>query len=412
MNKIENTEVLIVGAGPTGLTAANELTRLGIKVKIIDKSAHRSVHSKALGIQAGTLEALGQCFGQDFTETLISAGMKVQNAFVKIHQSKPIEIDLSLIPSVYNFVLVLPQSKTEQFLEERLQSNHIQIVRDTELLSLKQTDEKVIARIKNKDQTESEIHSDFVIGADGAHSVVRHSLGFSFKGEAYEGGFMLGDIKLNWPWSFGSIRAFVTHHGTLAFFPLSQDGDYRVVVVNPTVQMTHQTDLDIKDLESAIESVCPRKIKIINHTWLSRFRVHHRMTNEFQKGRVFLAGDSAHIHSPVGGQGMNTGIQDALNLSSKLALVLKKKAQFKLLNQYEKQRVPVAQQVLRGTHIATKYGLLSNKFFAHILTRVAPIVLNIKFFQKIITKGLSEVSAARKDIEIRKKENNQYNDNE
>ncbi|PWU20474.1 MAG: hypothetical protein C5B49_04225 [Bdellovibrio sp.] len=411
-----NTKVLIVGAGPTGLTAANELARLGVQVKIIDKTSVRSEKSRAIGVHAGTLESLENSFGKDFCRKLIGAGHKVRTAFLHVYSKAPIRVDLGVIPSVYNFVLILPQSKTEQLLEEELNKSSIYVDRNTEWASLREVDGKVLSILRDRQGHQTEVTSDFVIGADGAHSAIRNALHLPFRGDAYKLEFIQGDVEIEWPWPYGDIRSFLSSKGFLACFPLSSNGsgngsgkrkgngDYRLVMVQPNKADSRATKVSLNDFAAAVKSICP-EIRIKRETWLSRYSVHHRITNRLRCGRVFLAGDAAHVHSPIGGQGMNTGMQEALNLSFKLATVICKEAPLSLLEHYESECLPVAKDILRATDLATRFGLASNhRINDFAKSFVVPLMAKNKWIRQAVIKGISRVSIARKEIDNRSRE--------
>jgi 2-polyprenyl-6-methoxyphenol hydroxylase-like FAD-dependent oxidoreductase len=398
--QMANTEVLIVGAGPTGLAAACELTRWGVKVRIIDKNQGRSVNSKALGVHAGTLECLEESFGKEFSQRMVDAGFPVKGVHLSVYGTTNVHVDLSQIPSKYNFVLVLAQSETEKFLEEYLNKQVVAVERSNELIATKEENGKVVSLIRDPTGKELEVESDFVIGADGAHSVVRHSLGLAFEGSSYPQEFVLGDVEIEWDWPFGDLRGFMTKHGLLACFPMDPKGIYRLVFINPN-KMASTDEVTLSDFISDVELICPGLMKIKKEIWLSRFRVHHRCVNHLQQGRIFIAGDAAHIHSPIGGQGMNTGIQDSISLSAKLALVLRKNAPLSLLENYEKERLPVAKNVLRITDLATRFGLSGGNILTRAVKTVALPLMNIEVLQKEVVREMSQVDVARADIEIR-----------
>jgi 3-(3-hydroxy-phenyl)propionate hydroxylase len=395
-------DVLVVGAGPTGLAAAADLARQGVSVKIIDKNGARSDKSKALGVQAGTLEALSSSFGEDFSESLVKAGNPTQSANIHLFGSEPIAVDLSVIQSRVYFILNIPQNEKLPFLEGQLNSYSVNVDRHTELISLKQSKDNVVSLLKMADGTQTEITSDFVIGSDGAHSRVRKEIGVPFLGNAYSGDFVLGDVEMEWPWDYNSVRTFLTEKGFLACFPLDKEKHYRFIFAKKMKSEIQKFDITLEEFTNSVSEFCSEKIKIKKAMWLSRFTVSHRMTKKFQEGRVFLAGDGAHIHSPAGGQGMNTGIQDSLNLSSKLAQVLKNKAPLSILENYERERLPVAQNILRSTDIVTRIGLLPESPLSRFIrSHIAPKILRTKLIQSSVIKGISQVKIARKEIKAR-----------
>jgi 3-(3-hydroxy-phenyl)propionate hydroxylase len=398
-------EVLIVGAGPTGLALGCDLARRGIKIRIIDKNAGRTDKSKALGVQAGTLEALSDAFGEKFADAMVAAGQKAHEAFFHVDGGDPVRADLSLVPSPFNFILILPQSETERFLEEKLQNFGIAVERNHKLTALSQVNGVLSASLVNEGRHGGveEIKPRFVVGCDGAHSAVRHALGFEFKGGAYDGEFVLGDVDIQWPWSFGSVRVFVTRFGAVACFPLNDSCRYRLIIIQKSPSEKSSNEITAGEFVNLAQQIGPQGLRVTQVHWLSRFSVHHRMTRHFRKDHVFLAGDAAHIHSPAGGQGMNTGIQDALNLSEKVFAVLRENKPESILDAYEAERLPVAADVLRYTDWIFKGALLKETALLRFFRRhLVPKVVGRKFIQKKVIAAISEVDVARREINARR----------
>jgi 3-(3-hydroxy-phenyl)propionate hydroxylase len=288
------------------------------------------------------------------------------------------------------------------------------------LLSSHEQNGKVVVQLKHAEQGGdrwSEAAADFLIGADGAHSRVRKELAVPFKGGAYDGDFVLGDVKISWPWDYGSIHTFVSERGVVAAFPMPGERQYRLILIPSEKKVTaagpvnastksftksspkSSTDISIEDFESIVTRISDGKIRVEAFTWLTRFTVHHRMVTKYQVGRQFLAGDAAHIHSPVGGQGMNTGIQDALNLACKIKSVLTGQSSIESLSDYEKERSPVARGVLRGTDFVFRMALLPNQRIVGLLRRhLLPAVVRNRWLQKRAVVAISEIKQARKEI--------------
>lgn len=395
-----NYQVLIVGAGPTGLSATAALASRGVRVLLIDKNEARSDKSKALGVQAGTLECLRAAFGETLPTQMIESGRPTREAWIHFDDADPISLDLGKIPSHHNFVLILEQSETERILEELLNKFSVHVERRTELLSAEDRGSTVVSTLKLASGEVREVTSDYIIGCDGAHSIVRHLMGLSFKGGAYSGEFVLADVTLEWPWPYGSVQLFANSKGVIASFPLRGERRYRLILIprNTPLANRERLDLDLEEFQSILSQMND-KIQIAAATWLTCFRVHHRIVGSLSKGRFFLAGDAAHIHSPAGGQGMNIGIQDALNLSFKLARVLSGEKRSVLLDSYEAERLPVARNVLRATDFAFKVALQSERRFTKFLRRyVLPRVLGSGWIQRRVVAALSEVAVARREI--------------
>lgn len=400
MNNSKNTQVLVVGAGPTGLAAAASLLQLGISVRVIDRDLARSDKSKALGVQAGTLECLERSLGPSISKRMIAAGRPVHEAHIHFDEREPITINFKTIPSKYNYILILAQSETERILEEFLAANGLRVERDTELLSLEQTETQVTSRVRRGNGEEETIASNFVMGCDGSHSAVRHLLDLPFEGGTYDGDFILGDVKLKWQWGYDSIRNFMTKHGVVASFPLKGENNYRLILIPKGLEPNVTgNDISLDKFRELTSQLSGGRIQVESATWLSRFRVHRRMVNHFQKNRVFLSGDAAHIHSPAGGQGMNTGIQDALNLAHKLNAYFRGKISFLNLSDYEAERMPVAKAVLRSTDFFSRMMLMPDNFVTENLRRyVLPRIVSSKMVQRKVTAAISEMGFANREI--------------
>jgi 2-polyprenyl-6-methoxyphenol hydroxylase-like FAD-dependent oxidoreductase len=397
-------DVLVVGAGPTGLAIAGSLAKAGIKVRIIDQNSGPSTQSKALGVQAGTLEAIEQVYGSAVSGEMVRQGFPASRAWLHVDHQEPITVELGQIPSQYNFILILEQSKTEAILEAELQSYGIFVERNQKLISLSQSPAGITSGIRIlEDNTTEMIRTRFVIGCDGAHSAVRQAIGVPFDGGTYNGEFILGDIKANWPWEYGVVRTFISEKGALACFPMRGDQRYRFILIPKTESnLARDPAITLADFQKATTSLAPKPILVSDPVWLTRFRVHHRMTKSFRSGNVFLAGDAAHIHSPAGGQGMNTGIQDAFNLADKIIRVINHKADESILENYESERMPVAKKVLRSTDLVFKFALKrDNVLIKNFRKFVLPKIIGSKTIQARFAEAISEVKIARADIKRR-----------
>ncbi len=396
-----NPQVLIVGAGPTGLTAALALAKLGVRVRIVDKNSSRSDKSKALGVQAGTLECLAKAIDKTIADQMIASGLPAREAWIHLNEAAPIRVDLSTIPSPYNFILILAQSETERILEEQLARLSVQVERQTELVKLEETGDSVTSVLKNSGGRSETVTSSFVVGCDGSHSIVRQQTGIPFHGAMYTGDFILGDVTIDWPWPYDSIQTFVSKCGVIASFPMKGDRKYRLILI-PKENISVASDkpeIPLTEFNSILKFLSQGQIRATDATWLTRFRVHHRMVENFQKGRIFLAGDAAHIHSPAGGQGMNTGVQDALNLAHKLKRFLDGKIPIEHLATYERERLPVAKNVVRGTDFVFKMALLPETTAVRLIRgRLLPKIVRSSFIQRRVALAISEVNVARREM--------------
>ncbi|MEQ1876322.1 MAG: FAD-dependent monooxygenase [Bdellovibrionia bacterium] len=395
----ESPDVLISGAGPTGLTLALDLARAGVPVRIVDKNSARSVHSKAFGVHAGTLECFEHVFGDEIVSKMISAGSACRQVALHLDSAPPIPINVGIIPSRYNHILVLAQSETERILEETLATYDVRVERNTEFVSLK-GGEAPTCEVKLPDGRLEEVRPRFVVGCDGAHSTVRRQLGLDFEGGAYEGSFLLADVTLDWPWDFTSVHLFATSKGVMATFPMNGDRKYRLIFID-TPKSAAIPVTDVKGLNEKIEGIGIQGVKVLAHDWLTPFRVHHRIVKRFQVGPVFLAGDAAHIHSPAGGQGMNIGMQEALSLGVRMRRALDD-GSFDPLNDYEQTRKPIAQTIMKNTDFIFRIALMNEgpiKAFGRRF--VAPRLVQWNWLQHRVIRGISEVDLAHQLIAFR-----------
>ena len=385
-----DTEVLIIGAGPTGLTMACQLLRLGIRFRILEKQKDRAHESRAFAIQAKSMEIF-QNLGLS-SEFLKLARSGIDFAFF-INGKKQTEIKFdefshqdSPFPSIY----FLPQTETERILINHLEKQGIQIERETELLFFSQDKKRVTATIKNcvTEKTEK-VYCSYIIGCDGAHSTVRHTLNFSFEGAAYKQSFILADATVDWSFSRDKFLFFLGKEGIFIHIPLAKNLS-RVMLAErlSTVSKEKLPPPTAVKIETAASLITKTPVKLLNPIWLSQFNLHHRGVQTYCQGRAFLAGDSAHIHSPVGGQGMNTGIQDATNLAWKLAVVLKKGSATQLLNTYETERHRIGKILLTTTDRFFSFITTKNFFIASLRDILLPLMLAYLFSKKNMAKHL------------------------
>jgi len=351
MNQLtESTEVLIVGAGPTGLTLATALRGRGIDAVVIDRAAEMAGTSRAAVIHARTLELLEPV---GVTDELVSRGSIVPRFSVRDGDRSLITIDFDELPTQHPYTLMLPQDETEAILRARLKELGGAVHQSCELASLQQDADGVKAMLTDG----RAIHADYVVGADGMHSTVREHAGIGFTGAAYADSFVLADVRLDWDLSAAEVMLYFAPAGLVVIAPLP-GGRHRIVA---TVDEAPETP-DRAFVQAILDERGPKRrpARVDEVIWSSRFRVHHRLADTYRDGRVFLAGDAAHVHSPAGGQGMNTGIQDAIALAARLGDVLRDDAAEQTLERYEAERRPVAAQVVhltdRLTALATVRG--------------------------------------------------------
>lgn len=344
----KHTKVLIVGAGPSGLMMAAQLLRYGVQPIIIDDKKGPTPYSKALGVQARSLEIYRQMAVIDrvITDGKQASGLSF-NRDGKQMATLPLKnIGEGLTP--FPYILMYQQSKNEKLLLDFLTQNCCPVYWDTTLLSITQTASEAHVQLQNGEQV-NDIICDWVIGADGAHSTVRKQLQIPFTGETYAHNFYLADLELkNDELTPDHVHLFLGKMGIAGFFPMPEANCYRIVGSLPD-KFDDKEDLTVEDVMPYLNSVTGYPINIIQNNWFTSYRLHHRMADKFRDQRCFLIGDAAHIHSPVGAQGMNTGLQDAYNLAWKLAGVVNNQYKESILETYAIERMPVAKNLLSTT---------------------------------------------------------------
>ena len=371
------TEILIAGAGPTGLVLALWLTRLGVKVRIVDKTDGPGTTSRALAVQARTLELYRQL---DLTDAVIAKGHQVPgvNLWVEGERKARISLkDLGTGLTPYPFLHIFPQDEHEKLLVAKLESLGVSVERRTELVSFSEQAGGVVARLRGPDGNESECEAAYVAGCDGARSKVRESIGTGFPGGTYQHLFYVADVDATGPALDGELHIDLDTADFIAVFPLAGQDRARLIGTVRDERAGRAETLAFGDVSS--HAIGQMKLAVTHVNWFSTYHVHHRVTQQFRKGRAFLAGDAAHIHSPAGGQGMNTGIGDAINLAWKLAAVAKGRAPAALLDSYEAERIGFARKLVASTDRAFTLATGEGRLAGFVRTRIAPIVIPALF---------------------------------
>jgi 2-polyprenyl-6-methoxyphenol hydroxylase-like FAD-dependent oxidoreductase len=385
---VDNTIVVIVGAGPTGLTAGVRLAQLGVPYLILDAGTGPTQTSKAALVHASTIELFAELGAAD---QLVAAGRKVHRIVMVDRATTLARVDLTGIPSRYPFALGVPQSVTEEVLLRRLTSLGGSILRRHRVDELREEGKGYLvsgAHETSNGSTPFAIHARYVVGADGSHSAIRSAIGLDFPGETYAPAFVLADVEL------GS-QPFADDEATISMSALGvtvigrlPSGRYRIVAsVDPDSDVPEAPDRPYID-----EILRSRGIGVqlaAPPAWSSRFRVHHRVADRFRVGGVFLAGDAAHIHSPAAGQGMNTGIADAFDLATRLASVIRGKAPESTLDEYEQKRRNVALEVLEFTGRMTKIATVTNPVARWLRNHVAGAIVSIRPIRHRITMWIT-----------------------
>jgi len=382
------TEVIIVGAGPTGLALAGQLARYGVDFVIIDKKETTTPYSKAIGVQARTLEIYEQI---GLADDMVALGTITEHARLIEGGEVRAEIELTNFGkgmSPYPFLLIVEQGRHEKLLYDHLRTLEKDVLWNTELYSFTQDETGVKATIKNADGETEEIEGRYLVGCDGAKSIVRHTLGMSFEGSTFERYFYVADVEIDWKFSHDSLHVCLAQNTLTAFFPMPGENRYRIVGTFPEGYKGDEGEILYEEIERQINADAEMKLDITNVNWFSVYKVHARHADRFRKGRCFLAGDSAHIHSPAGAQGMNTGIQDGYNLAWKLAAVLKANASDEILETYNDERVANAHRLLKTTDRIFNLGASAEPVTAFLRLHVVPYLANFLLGLDVVQKRL------------------------
>jgi 2-polyprenyl-6-methoxyphenol hydroxylase-like FAD-dependent oxidoreductase len=391
---MSETHVLIVGAGPTGLVLALELARRGVDFRLVDRAPERSRASRAIAVQARTLEMLDLMgLGGD---TLQAKGHPVSGGsiFERSGTRRIVHIDFSDLPSRYPMMLLLPQWETEEVLQTALAARGGRIERGLELSAYSTSDRGLIARLSGPAGEARAIAAKWIVGCDGGHSRVREIAGISFAGSTYENVFALADLRIDGEIVEDEFQVFTHEDGPLAIFPLG-GGLYRIVADNPPASFGD--DPSLADCQALVDARGPAGLRLRDPVWMSRARIHRRSAGQLRRGRVFLAGDAGNLHSPAGGQGMNTGMQDAFNLGWKLALATGGVASEDLLDSYEAERQPVEDAVVRASDFITRAVTLGPGAARFLRDHLAPLLTGLPAVERRIGENLAELTVRYRD---------------
>jgi 2-polyprenyl-6-methoxyphenol hydroxylase-like FAD-dependent oxidoreductase len=381
-------DVLISGAGPIGLTMANELARYGISVRIVDKSAERTDKSKALVLWSRTLELFDHA---GYVEPFLAAGMQAHGAQMSNGKDIIARVSLDDIDSPYPYALMIPQSDTERVLEEQLAKRGVKVERTVALESFTDQGNQVQAALRKASGESETLTADWLVGCDGAHSTVRHGLGFTFDGTTQPSDWCLADGHITGLDPGDRLHIFWHKDGILAFFPISE-GRWRVIADLGAAQGDdHHADPTLQEIQSLITLRGTDGIFIKDAYWLAAFRINERKVSKYGSGRAFLAGDAAHIHSPAGGQGMNTGMQDAFNLTWKLSLVIGGVCKPSLLDSYSVERSAVGDMVLRNASRLTDAAIIRNPIVQDLRNTVVKFALGFPQLGHRVANLLAEL---------------------
>ncbi len=393
MNGTQNTrpdcQVLVVGAGPTGLVLAADLLARGISTRIIDKADGTSLESRAIAVHARALEVLDL---MGLADRFVDHGQVVRWFSFYADGKRRVSLDLARNGTRFPFMLDIPQHQTACLLRARVAELGGAIEYGTELTGLSDEPTSVTARVRDADGQPRVITVGHVVGCDGAHSRVRHELGLPFRGHPYPQDWLLADVRLDWARPENEVHAFFRADATpLICFPM-REHRWRLVV--PLAGDRAPGPPDLAEIQRLAGQRAPEPVAVSDPTWLASFNSHRRSTNTYRRGHMLLAGDAVHIHSPAGGQGMNPGITDAHNLGWKLALVAAGRAPDQLLDTYGAEREPVAEQVLRLTHTLVRFGTMTHPAKRALRDAIIPAAIAAAPVHRRAVRRFTQVSVA------------------
>lgn len=391
---MQDCDVLIAGAGPTGLVLALWLTRAGARVRIVDKVAEPGMTSRALGVQARTLEFYRQL---GIADQVVDQGLKftAANLWVKGRQVGHVRFgDMGVGLSPYPYMLIFPQDEHERLLIDRLKQLGVEVERPTELLDFDDRANGIVARLSHADGSEEACAAAYLAGCDGARSIVRERLGTGFPGGTYAHMFYVADVEATGPVMNHELHVALDDASFLAVFPMNGAGHGRFIGTVKDTAVTAARPLEWSDVSTHVINRLGVEFERIN--WFSTYHVHHRVAAHFRVGRAFLLGDAAHIHSPVGAQGMNTGLGDAVNLAWKLAAVVRGCASPRLLDTYEPERIAFAKQLVattdRAFQLVTSDSTRARWTRANVVPILMPALFSLAAVRRLMFRTISQTA--------------------
>lgn len=394
--------VLIVGAGPSGLMMAAQLLRYGVQPLIIDSKKGPTDQSRALAVQARSMEIYRQ---MGLADQVLQEGIQAESVSIQNDEKELVDLSLKKLgknSTLFPFVHLLEQSKNERLLLGFLTQNCCPVYWDTTLEDLLQTENQIKANLKNDDKR-STITADWLVGADGAHSIVRKKLQIDFKGDTYANHFYLADIELNRAFAKNQITLKMGNASFTGIFPMKGVNRFRVVATLPKA-FTNQEEVSFEEIQADLKKSLPENLSVQKCHAFSIYKLHHRMAEKFRDKRSFLIGDAAHIHSPVGGQGMNTGLQDAYNLAWKLAGVINQKLQPSILDSYAEERMPVARKLLQTTdrffNLINSQNIFNRFLLNHIFPKLIRFLWEKESFREFGFRTISQIGIDYRNSKI------------
>lgn len=389
MTATPSPDVLVVGAGPVGLTLAAALAHRGLRCRIVDKAAEPTSTSKALVVWCRSLELLAHL---GLADTFVRNGLVLKGGTMHAEGKPILHLNLQSDASEYGFALMIPQSETERLLTEHLQRAGVRVEREVELTGFSEDDDGVRCSLRGPGSMQETLQVPWLAGCDGAHSTVRHTLGMEFDGHAEPNDWMLADGHMEGPVAGDQVSIYWTSAGVLALFPMG-GGRFRIIADLGTAGEARRPDPTLEEAQALLRERGPAGARLRDALWLSNFRIHERKVSEYRRGRVMLAGDAAHIHSPAGGQGMNTGMQDAFNLAWKLELAHRGRGRTEeLLDSYSLERSAVGDLVLSNAERFTRLATLRSPVAQWLRNHLVPLVGSLRAVQSHVRDEWFELS--------------------
>jgi 2-polyprenyl-6-methoxyphenol hydroxylase-like FAD-dependent oxidoreductase len=388
MLTVSSPQVLISGAGPTGIAAALELRRFGIPVRIIEAQEGPSKTSRAIGVQARTLEELEL---RGLASEFVRLGNPAKGGTIYGDGRQLLRLDFTRIESRYNFLLLLSEADTERIMREALAREGTRVEFGVKMVAFAQNAEGITATLEHTGGRLEEISAAYLIDAEGAHSLIRTSLNLEFKGKTLDEHYALGDLHVDGDLPVSDLHIFSSEYGFMGLFPLG-GSHFRLIASNPPGDPSEQAGPTLDQLQAIYDQRAHIPARLRQLGWSSWFHINSRMVDRLKIGRVFLGGDAAHIHSPAAAQGMNTGIQDMLNLVWKLALVLKGQANEELLDTYQQDRFPVMRSIVARTEEMTELIEAKNPLVRGLFNHLTPWIGGLNFVEENATARISQLA--------------------
>ncbi len=389
----KSLDVLVVGAGPVGIFCANELVRQGLTCRIVDKKVGLSDKSKALAFHIRTLDLFDDC---GLINDVLAQGQKINGILMKANGRQLAHVTFADVEANRHFIIDLPQDKTERILDNALRAKQVNVEWQTELTAIKQSAQGVSVTLTDANGKLETLNVPWLIACDGGHSTVRELLNIDFLGSEYKQRWWLADLTIDWDVAEDQMVIYPSEEGPLACFPMGNKR-YRLVMAAPA---SNHNDPTMDDIVAVFNHRSSEKAVLSSPIWITKFFLHHRQIQQYRKGRVFFAGDAAHVHSPMGGQGLNTGIQDVYNLIWKLALVHNNFAKEALLDSYHAERYPVGRAVLKKTDMMTKMFVIKNPLLIGTRNVLMSFFMSIKCIKTKFATSMAELDISYADSPI------------